>query len=322
MLNKKKLTVFSALTMSALVVGLGTNQGVLANNHSDAEGVLDQSNQAMESLSSFSSTMDIHQTITDDLSGEMELHSMVEQDVILDPFKLRQTMTTSMEGMENISLTAYWTEEGYFQEDPEGGWMKISEGTADFDGMTYHPGDQIDEMALMGEDVTLSEEGNYYVITYVGDGEALTDLINETMNGSMEDDDMAMMDELMGDIEVNDFSYELYIDMDTYYVSEMMLEMDMDVHMDGETANIYQMIDMSFHNYNNVEDFDVPNEAKEEAEDIEDIIEDEMEEAEEHEEGGELPATATNTPMMTLGGLVLALVAGAFLIVRRRLQQV
>nr|WP_272873243.1 LPXTG cell wall anchor domain-containing protein [Alteribacter salitolerans] len=76
---------------------------------------------------------------------------------------------------------------------------------------------------------------------------------------------------------------------------------------------------MSFHNYNSVEDFDLPSEVKEEAEDLDDIIEEGLEEA---EEGGELPATATNTPMMTLGGLVLALTAGALLIVRRRFQNV
>ncbi|WP_183163718.1 LPXTG cell wall anchor domain-containing protein [Alteribacter keqinensis] len=319
MLNKQKLTVFSALTMSGLLVGLGINHTAFANSDMSAQDVLNHSNEAMADLSSFSSSMSIHQTISDEMSGEMDLHSIVEQDVILDPFKLKQTMTTSLDGAEDMTLTSYWTDEGFFQEDPEGGWMKIAEGTGEMEGLTYHPGDQVNEMEMMGDDVSLSEEGSYYVITYEGDGEELTDFMNETMNGSMEDEETVMMEEMMGDIEINDFSYELYIDMETHYLSEMFLEMDMDIHMEGETANIYQMIDMSFHNYNSVEDFDLPSEVKKEAKDLDDIIEEGLEEA---EEGGKLPATATNTPMMTLGGLVLALTAGALLIVRRRFQNV
>ena len=301
--------------MSALLIG---GNSTFANDEKTAEEVLKQANEAMENLESFSSTSDLHQVISDDVSGEMEIHTEIEQDVILDPFKLRQIVTTSLPEGGEETLTSYWTEDGYFQEDHEGGWLKISDGTEDLDQMAHYPSHQLDEMEGLSGDLNLSEEGNYYVVTYNGDGDELANLMNQAMNDGMNDEDKEMMEEMMADTEVNDFSYEIFIDMDTYYLSKMNLELDMEIHVEGETTSIEQMLEMSFYNFDSVEDFDIPQEVIEEAKDIEEVIDEAIEEA---EEGDELPATATNNPMMAVGGLLLAITAGGILFVRRRTEQ-
>ena len=312
---KKKLTTITAVTMSALLIG---GNSTFANDEKTAEEVLKQANEAMENLESFSSTSDLHQVISDDVSGEMEIHTEIEQDVILDPFKLRQIVTTSLPEGGEETLTSYWTEDGYFQEDHEGGWLKISDGSEDLDQMAHHPSHQLDEMEGLSGDLNLSEEGNYYVVTYNGDGDELANLMNQAMNDGMNDEDKEMMEEMMADTEVNDFSYEIFIDMDTYYLSKMNLELDMEIHVEGETTSMEQMLEMSFYNFDSVEDFDIPQEVIEEAKDIEEVIDEAIEEA---EEGDELPATATNNPMMAVGGLLLAITAGGILFVRRRTEQ-
>ncbi|MCE7794482.1 LPXTG cell wall anchor domain-containing protein [Salipaludibacillus sp. CUR1] len=315
MVKKKKLTGMSALYLSVLLIGANS---VVADDEMTAGDVLDRSNEAMDSLESFSSTTELYQLISDEVTGEMEFNSEIEQDVIVDPFKMRQVTTTIMPDGETETLTSYMSEEGYFMEDHDGGWIKVADGTDIMDAMTYHPNDQVEELEGYYEDLTLSKEDNYYVITYDGDGEELTAIMEQAMS-DLSDEDMDMMEGMMGDIQVNDFSYELFIDMDTYYLSNMNLHLDMDIAAEGESASIEQMMEMSFHNFDGVEDFDIPEEALEDAQDVEEIIEEELEEA---EEGGELPETATNNPMMAAGALALALAAGGMLVVRRRTHNV
>lgn len=285
-----------------------------ANDDMTAEDVLNHSNEAMEDIQSFSSMTMLHQVISDEVSGEVEIHSEIEQDVILDPFKLHQVVTTSLPDAEEETVTSYWTDEGYFMEDPEGGWMKIADGSEDMEGMAHHPSNQLGEFEAMSEDLTLSEEDNYYVVTYNGDGEELTYIMNQAMNDGMNGEDMDMMEDMLGDVEVHDFSYEVFIDMDTHYISSIHLEMDMEIEAEGETATIEQMMDMNFHNYDSVEDFDVPQEVVEGAQGIDEMLE-------EAEEGDELPNTATNHPMFALGGLMLAMLTGGVLFFRRRTAQ-
>lgn len=315
MIKKRSLTAFGALSLSMLLIG--TNSTV-ANEDLTAEDVLNQSNEAMESLHSYSSTIDLHQLMDDGVSGEMEMYSEIQQDVILDPFKLRQVMTSTLPDGSTETITSYFTEDGYFMEDPEGGWMQLTDDMNDMNGTAYDPNDQIYQMEAYADDLVLSEEGGYYVITYEGDGDELSTLMNDLTEEGMSDEDTALMEEMMAEFEIHDFSYVLYIDMDTYFLDSMVLELDMEIHAEGEeSVSIWQNLEMSFYNFNSVEDFEIPQEAIEESDDLHEVIDEAIEEA---EEGDELPATATNNPIMAFGGLLLAMAAGGVLFMRRRTQ--
>lgn len=316
MIKKRSLTAFGALSLSMLLIG--TNSTV-ANEDLTAEDVLNQSNEAMESLHSYSSTIDLHQLMDDGVSGEMEMYSEIQQDVILDPFKLRQVMTSTLPDGSTETITSYFTEDGYFMEDPEGGWMQLTDDMNDMNGTAYDPNDQIYQMEAYADDLVLSEEGGYYVITYEGDGDELSTLMNDLTEEGMSDEDTALMEEMMAEFEIHDFSYVLYIDMDTYFLDSMVLELDMEIHAEGEeSVSIWQNLEMSFYNFNSVEDFEIPQEAIEESDDLHEVIDEAIEEA---EEGDELPATATNNPIMAFGGLLLAMAAGGVLFMRRRIQR-
>ncbi|UTR11974.1 LPXTG cell wall anchor domain-containing protein [Evansella sp. LMS18] len=316
MIKKRSLTAFGALSLSMLLIG--TNSTV-ANEDLTAEDVLNQSNEAMESLHSYSSTIDLHQLMDDGISGEMEMYSEIQQDVILDPFKLRQVMTSTLPDGSTETITSYFTEDGYFMEDPEGGWMQLTDDMNDMNGTAYDPNDQIYQMEAYADDLVLSEEGGYYVITYEGDGDELSTLMNDLTEEGMSDEDTALMEEMMAEFDIHDFSYVLYIDTDTYFLDSMVLELDMEIHAEGEASvSIWQDLDMSFYNFNSVEDFEIPQEALEESDDVHEVIDEAIEEA---EEGDELPATATNNPIMAFGGLLLAMAAGGVLLMRRRIQR-
>ncbi|TMW73445.1 DUF6612 family protein [Alteribacter natronophilus] len=301
-----KKTAAAALSVSVLFAG-----SAMTGHAGDksAEEVLNHANDAMADLESYSALIETHQTISDDVMGETEAHTTTEQDVIMNPFKLREVMTVSAEG-EEFTVTTYWTEEGLYIGDETGEWIKIED-----DGLyevMFDPDHQLGGVNGYGEDLSLSEEDGYYVITYDGDGEELMHLFE--MGGTGQEGEGDFMAELGGDMEISHFWYELQIDSDTHYLTGIEMEMDITFNFEDESQTIEQLIEVTYHNFNSVEDFDVPADVREQAEDLEEAIEEEME-----EDGDELPATATNTPMMALAGLLTAAGAAAILAVRRRL---
>ncbi|WP_444684807.1 DUF6612 family protein [Alkalicoccus luteus] len=268
----------------------------------DAANILAHSNDAMDSLESYSSTIELEQTITENGEG-FTTESIIEQDIIVDPFKLRQETTTIIPELgEEETLLSYWTDEGFFQEDGEGGWIRLDDGMDD----AMMAQDSLGDTEAWADDFDVSEEDGYYVLTYTGDADDLDDLAEafDDMNGDME----GMPEEMEAMMEVEDFSYELHIDSETYYVTEALIDLSLDMDIDGITASIEQLMTISFHNFNGVEDFDVPEEALA-AEDLEEVLEDEL--------GDELPATATSYPLWMGIGIALA-AAGTFFITGRR----
>lgn len=308
----RKASVLTIFTAGALFVGA---THTFADEHS-AEDILNQSNEAMDNLESFSSTIEMEQSISE-AEGDFNTVTTIEQDLILDPLKLRQETTTMMpDGAGEETLMSYWTEEGFFQEDGTGGWLKLEDGEQ-MEEMMYEPGDQINELEAWSDDLELAEEDGYYVVSYSGEGGDFTEMLAQLEDIDGEEEEM--MEEMMGELDVDEISYELHIDQDTYYTTHATVDMQMSLEADGMSISMDQSIDMEFHNFDSVEDFDLPDGVAEEAEDLDDMLEDELDELDEMEEDGdEMAATATNYPLWTGVGLLFLVTAGGVLLTGRK----
>ncbi|WP_328587723.1 DUF6612 family protein [Alteribacter lacisalsi] len=311
-----KKTAVAALSCTVLFAGSAMTASA---DEISAEDVLNHANEAMAGLDSYSSLMEAHQVISDEMMGDFESHTTAEQDIIMNPFKLREVMNISVDG-EEFTITTYWTEEGIYIGDEEG-WIKMEdEGLHE---IMFDPESQLGDLYGHHEELSLTEEDGYYVLTYDGDGEELMHLFEMGGNGNGYNGEDEMLDDMMGDfmedVEISHFWYELHVDAETHYVTGIEMEMDMEFHFEGETQTIEQWIDISYHNFNSVEDFDVPAEVKEQAQHIDELAEELIEEA---EEGDEMAATATSTPLMALAGLLTAAGAAAVLATRRRFSKV
>ncbi|SDN65218.1 DUF6612 family protein [Alkalicoccus daliensis] len=271
---------------------------------SDAADILNQSNEAMDSLDSFSSTVYMEMSIVE--NGEaFTTEATVEQDVFLDPFKLRQETTTVLPELgEEETLMSYMTEDGFYQEDGEGGWIRLDDGLGDM--MTAQ--DQLMDAGPIAEHMDVTEEDGYYVLTYTGEPEDFEDVMEAVYEMDGMNGDMEGMEEMEDMMNIEDISYEMHIDQDTYYVTDAVVDLTMSMEMEGMSVTMEQMMEMSFHNFNNVEDFDLPQEALE-ADDLEDVLEEEL--------GDEMPATATSYPLWAGFGIALA-AAGMFFMTGRR----
>lgn len=294
---KKAVMCMSAIALFAAPAAVSAE--------SEAADILNQSNEAMNSLESFSSTVSLEMALTE--NGEaFTTESVVEQDVFLDPLKLRQETTTVIPELgEEETLMSYMTEDGFFQEDGTGGWIRLDDGLGDM--LTAQ--DQLMDAGPIAEHMEVTENDGSYVLTYTGEPEDF----QEMMASLYEMDGMAgemdgMMEQMEAMMDIENVSYEMHIDQETHYVTEALIDMTMNMEMEGMAVSIEQMMDISFHNFNSVEDFDLPEEALE-AEDLEDVIEEEL--------GEEMPATATSYPLWAGFGIALA-AAGMFFMTGRR----
>ncbi len=103
---KKEVICMSAAVLFAAPAAVSAN--------GDAADILAQSNDAMDSLESYSSTIELEQTISEN-GEDFTTESIIEQDIIVEPFKLRQETTTIIPELgEEETLLSYWTDEGFF----------------------------------------------------------------------------------------------------------------------------------------------------------------------------------------------------------------
>ncbi|WP_100398928.1 DUF6612 family protein [Bacillus sp. FJAT-44742] len=322
---KKFLVTGTSLTLAAVLTFAPSAAGA-----SSASDVLKQSGEAMKDINSFSTTIDIHQTMNDPLGEQTEISSYIEQDIIIEPFALWQKETTLIEELgEEITLESYWTEEGMYQEEPDGSWVRLpADDFGDLQDLHQSPDQQLAEAEALGEEMVLHEENDHYLLTYEGDGEELWDIAQQTMNGNGQmgsEEEMElldeMMDEMMEEVSFNDFTFDLKIDKDTYYLTEMSMDVDMDIALGLEEGtedviNIQMSMVMSLHNFNGVDAVVVPDEVKESAVEFDELLDEQLEEHGE-EEGGSLPDTATTNPFFLFTGIALSAVAGLILLARR-----
>lgn len=275
-----------------------------------AVDVLQNSNEAMSSLESYSSTTNMEITMPDFVTGEaMTIPIHTVEDVTFNPFAMHQTVTTTTPDGEEETLESYWTEDGFYQEDPVEGWVKLpSELTEDLNELMAMTtaGDQVAQAETLAEEMTVEDTGDSYQLSYEGDGEAMMEAILASFESLMGEEDASMsMEGLMEDFNFNEISYEMTIEKETFYLTEMSMYVDMEISAEGESLNMVQSTAMSISNFNGVDTIKVPDEVLDGAVPLEGL-------------GGELPDTASNSPLFTFAGMGLAALGAGLLLFRRR----
>ncbi|MGB8000843.1 MAG: LPXTG cell wall anchor domain-containing protein [Anaerobacillus sp.] len=272
-----------------------------------ATDILKQSKEAMTEVESYSTKTNMEQSIP--LDGKtMSTSSESEADITLKPFAMHQVVTTKSAEEGEMSLESYWTEKGFYQEDPEKGWVKMPEeltqGLKKLQSSSMVEG-QMAQAEKLGKEMSVEETDEGFVLTYEGDGKTLMEASMKMFEESMSGEGSESMKGLMEQMTINDFNYEVTVDKETYYMKHLTMDIDMDIEVKGKSTNITQSMDMSMDHYNEVDQITVPANVIDSAKPLKG-------------EGGQLPKTATSNPMLALGGATLAVVAGGLLLYRRR----
>ncbi len=239
-----------------------------------AEEVLQKSTEAMAGLSSYSMEMISDQEIS--MSGEdtIKMVTTTTTDMSLNPMAMYQVTSIEdadgmMEGMENES---YFSEDGFFIFDSMAGqWFKMPEEfTAQLNAMSEmqtNPAEQLKMLKDYTDEITMTEEEGHYVLNFEGSGEQFNEMAG--MIGGMMGDDMGeMMQEMLSMMTVNQLSYLVHIDKESFYQTKVLLNMDMEMDVDGEKVSSIQVMDSTLTNFDEVGEITVPQEVIDSAQEI------------------------------------------------------
>ncbi len=328
---------------SAGVLALGVIAVPAQAEELNTGDILQQSNETMAELDSYSATTEISQEITNAAGkGEtMTNSSTSEQDITMDPFALYQTTNTvdPVSG-EEVSTEMYWTEDGYYVEMPDGSWtMMPADMMGSMEEMTTSPGMHMEASEAFAEEMDIEETENSYVLTYEGSGEEIEEAASKMMQSDM-GSGMAneeMLEETWSMIDIKDVSMSLTLDKETHYMTASTINLDASYDMEEITTDMKLTADSTYSNFNSVSDITVPEEVMDNAvpmdemegmdgmNEMEEMPEEGMagEDAsmEEDAEGGEMPETASSQPAYMAAGLALSVIASGALLWTRRRQQ-
>ncbi len=144
--------------------------------------------------------------------------------------------------------------------------------------------EQIDLLLDSSDQVTMTEDGDSYVLTLEGDEASYQELIQSFME--MGQDDMMMsgqdMEMMMESLDIENMSYMLTINQDTFLQEAVTMTVDMMIEEEGEMVTVSMNVDGTFSMYDEIDEIDVPQEAIDNAVNIEESMGGfEMEEEEE-----------------------------------------
>ncbi|PYZ93904.1 hypothetical protein CR194_12275 [Salipaludibacillus keqinensis] len=263
-MKKGLLTLVSAGTLVALTAcgDMTSDDGM------SVEEILNESISAMESLESYSMTMDMQQVMNVGDEEGMSINSSSTTSLFLDPIAMKQTTEMNMGDMglgeEAVMeyLTYFTEEDGFFVEDPTtGDWIKLPESFMDeilaMSDAQMSPEDQLKPFKEYISDLSIETTDDSYLITLTGEGIDMDEFMAEMNGMGMENMD-PMMSEMMGDIDVEALNYEITIDKESFYQTESTIEMTMNMDMMGESMTTEQTVDMVLTDFNEVDPIEVP----------------------------------------------------------------
>ncbi len=239
-----------------------------------AEEVLQKSTEAMAALSSYSMEMVSDQEISMDGEDTIKMVTTTTTDMSLNPLAMYQV--TSIEDadgmMESMDNESYFSEDGFFVYDSMAGqWFKMpDEFAAELNSMSEmqtNPAEQLEMLKDYSENMTMTEEEDHYVLNFEGSGEQFNEMAG--MIGGMMGDDMGgMMEEMLSMMTINQLSYVVHVDKETFYQTRVLVNMDMEMDIEGEKVTSIQMMDSTLTNFDEVGEITVPQEVIDNAQEI------------------------------------------------------
>lgn len=247
-------------------------QAGLGDDTLDAEELYEKITVANAELESFSTKMDMEQSMNVD--GEnMDFDSKLDMDVVQNPFSLKQVMTMELPEVGEQSIEAYLTEDGFYMLDPEQDqWMKLpselseqiiqqSESQADLQT-------QLAQFDGLQDGFSVDETDDHYVLKFKSTDDSFDQVFQETIENNMPPE-LGIDTDMFKDITFNDVQYELLVHKDNYYMSELNMIMDYDMEIEGEKLNTKQNIKTTYDNYNEIDEIKVPKEILDDAVEME-----------------------------------------------------
>ncbi|MFJ5625551.1 DUF6612 family protein [Peribacillus loiseleuriae] len=235
------------------------------------EKVFEKTITASKDLKSLTLKMENDQTITSSSNSEpTAMTSTIDMDLIQDPLSLYQVMTMNIPGEDAIKTESYFTKQGFFMYEPaQGAWMKLpDEMSTELLKATEQQGDPATELKKMQEfieDFTFEQDSSSYILTLNASAEKFNTFMQEQLAQSF--GQSAGFD--LQSVDVSELKYSYTIDKKTFYPTAMTVDMSFKTVEGSEEVTLKQKTNVTFSNYNGINEITIPEEVIKSAQEIE-----------------------------------------------------
>lgn len=259
----KKLTVGLVVLLMAFLAACGSSD--------EAQEVYQKAVEAGEKMESVEMNIVINQTMESDaLEGEMVMDMAMQSDMIIDPLAMHQTGTISMEveGMPiETEMEMYLTDtESYMYESMSQTWLKMSADRMPTEMLNTDQTaqGQLEMLESFVDDVNFSEEDDFYVFKFEGEGDEFTDFTEALIKENLGEETIADLgletSEILEEMTIHSMYYELHINKETYDTTKVITNMDFDINVEGEFLRMTQEMTATYTGINTVDEIVVPQE--------------------------------------------------------------
>lgn len=228
--------------------------------------VFEKALNASAKLESFKAVMTMKQNM--DINGQkMDMVTKVDMDMMVKPkLAFKQAMEMTAAG-QATKMDMYYTGEGLFlRESTNGQWMKLpaealeqAQGLIQQDQMDLAK--QMEKLKQFADDMQVSESADSYTIKLKASGEKFNDFIKNEL-GSLTGGQMdEMMSAAMSGVNVKSLEYTYVVDKKNYYPTSMIMNMAMEMDVQGQKINMVQHMEGTYSSYNSIKSITVPAEA-------------------------------------------------------------
>lgn len=231
-----------------------------------AEELIQRMNEAGKELMSFSTEVDVYQTIINRVSNtastEQIIDSLTRSDIIKEPFQTHSSTQTKMH-TEDMSMVMeqYVTKDAIYMK-LGNDWMKMNEEMRSkaMPSMVEagYPWRQLEPYRSVEDALEVSEEGGHYVIRAKLNDSQLLKFTKSYRNQTNYRGEP--LTDNYTDIKIRKANIVYTVRKDTYYPVEVSLSTDMDVTMSGNTFSIKSESWSKYSNYNEIQEINIPQE--------------------------------------------------------------
>jgi hypothetical protein len=238
------------------------------------EDILSKSIEAMNGVESFTTEMDVDQETTLGEDETFTTQMKMKMDATQNPLAFYQQTSMQMPEFEEATMNAevYFTENGaYMNDGMEDVWFKYpDEFTQDLlalQEMQMNPEEQLKLLKSYTENLTMTEEGDHYIITIEGSDQSIdqmADQLNMMLGEGMADG----LSELTAMMDITRMDYMIHINKETFYQEAIDMAMEFSMEAEGETISMVQHSTGTFSNFNEIDSIEVPQEIIDSAEEF------------------------------------------------------
>lgn len=266
----KKAVIAGVLSIGLILSGCGQkgDQTTAGKDKLNAEQVLSEVEKASEKLKNYEMTAKMDMEM--ESNGQtMKMPSNITAQIQLDPLLVHQKMDTENNGTP-VNLEMYVTKDETYV-NSQNQWVKMkNDGTAELIKATenMNPSKKIEQMKKFTKDFSLTEDKDNYEIKFSGKGDSVKDFAKEMMVENLEAKQAEALKQQFDKMKIDEISFEYTVDKKTFYPTKVLLDLNMVIEENGQTAKMKMKIDSTSSKFNELKDLSIPDDVKKNAKEV------------------------------------------------------